>query len=125
MGWDGMGWDGMGWDGMGWDGMGRGIPNRFRMLNGSLLYRSTPAEVTRTKRLTLFGVAFIRLPVAIESVCSGPFPPFHLLHAEQKFSDVQKDATPCYFLLASRTQQWQLCTKCNKRSQMADQAETS
>lgn len=54
------------------------LPNKLRMLKGSLLYRSTPAEVTNTKRLILLGDALIKLPVAMESVCSGPFPPFHL-----------------------------------------------
>ena len=58
------------------------IPKILRMLNGSLLYRSTPAEVTSTKRLMLLGVALMRLPVATESVCSGPFPPFHLQQPE-------------------------------------------
>lgn len=63
------------------------IPKRLSMLKGSLLNLSTPAEVTRTKRLTPLGVARMRLPVAMESVCSGPLPPFHLCNTAMSCSE--------------------------------------
>lgn len=48
------------------------------MLKGNDPDLSTPKELMRPKRFTLLGVFLINVLVATQSVCSGPFFPFHL-----------------------------------------------
>jgi hypothetical protein len=58
-------------------------PNALRISHGNSLVRSTPADVTNTKRLTPLGVALMRLVVPTRSVCRGPLSPCHLLVGEE------------------------------------------
>jgi hypothetical protein len=58
-------------------------PNVLRMAQGNSFCRSTPADVTNTKRFRVLGHALIRLRGPSRSVGRGPLSPCHLPHAAQ------------------------------------------